>query len=293
MAVVANNGESVLFWLEPVNQLAVDVVLEQSPGRCAKAEVNGLPAKYIEVKLEEPRQPKGHVMFGRNSRCAIRFPKSQLSVSSFHCYVDINPTSGELVLCAIASQPTTWLDGDQIGVPRFQHDPLRTRAMVYQKSRRLQIAEAVFNVLWPQINRQRTDIYRRAKLFHVGKTRQPDDDDELTDFEFAMKLKSACYSLAPTRPTTRQITPSGAEVVVDRGPIRIKCLGSGAYGTVHLAVDRMNADYVAIKSFNQGQRVERDVEEAAAVAHQEFIRELMAMRQLNHVTWLYLIYKLC
>lgn len=267
----------------------MDVVVQQPPGRYIKLQANGVWSHCIEVKLEEPRQPKGHIMFGRNSICTVRFPKAQKSVSSMHCYIDINRTSGELLLCTLASQPTTWLDGEQVGIPRFRSDPPQTRAMVYQKSKRFQIAEAVFNIMWPQIGKQRMDTYHQAKIERVGKRDHQDQDDELTDFEFAMKLDSACSTRAPTRAGTRQSTPFGVEPL-DRCPIRVKELGSGAYGTVHLAVDRMSADFVAVKSFNSKQGKERTAKEAEA--RHEFISELMAMRQLNHVTNISLLVKL-
>ena len=126
----------------------------------------------------------------------------------------------------------------------------------------------------------KTGYLSPTKLAYVGKNRHPEDDDELTDFEFALNLESACFTRAPTRPLTRQLTPFGIDPA-EQGPIQIKQLGSGAYGTVHLAIDRFTADFVAVKSFKALQGNGNATKEAEA--RQEFIRELTAMRGLNHV----------
>ena len=125
--------ETLLFWLEPINKHATEAVQAQPSGRRAEVQANGVWANWITIRLQEPRQRKGHVTFGRDFGCTIRFPKAHKSVSGLHCYIDINSVSGELVLYAIASQPTTWLDGEQISIPRFRSEAPNTRAMVYGK----------------------------------------------------------------------------------------------------------------------------------------------------------------
>ena len=119
------------------------------------------------------------------------------------------------------------------------------------------------------------------------KPRSSADDEELTDFEFAMTLDSACPTRVPTRSVSRQFTPLDVDPP-ELAPIRIRELGSGAYGVVHLAVDRMNGDFLAVKSFNPPQRTKKKVSEGETPsefqARRDFIRELQAMHKLNHVS---------
>lgn len=65
----------------------------------------GRAVEMLKIKLEEPKQRGGLVMFGRHLGCSIEFPIKKISLD--HCYIDLDPQTGALILHNTSRHYTT------------------------------------------------------------------------------------------------------------------------------------------------------------------------------------------
>ena len=212
------------------------------------------------------------MVFGRHPSCGVKFKDSK--VGSEHCFVDINPSSGELLLCDTSRHHSTILDNETVRNPP-------SRAMVYQHARYFKVSSAVFEIHWPCIPGERLQEYSRMKIAAARRLREDADRlFDLTDLEW--DLNSTPSTAISTRPPTRQATPS-PDQPSGRGPIQISKLGQGSFGIVYKAVDRISANFVAVKEFNVDIFSNAKVNSKAQVM-ETFEREISIMRDLKHVS---------
>ena len=129
---------SVLCWLEPRNNTACEVMAfnQKKAERVDRLSTeNGRAVEMLKIKLEEPKQRRGLVMFGRHPGSSIEFPNKKISLD--YCYIDLNPQTGVLILHNTSRHYTTWLDSEQVVNPPY-------RAMLPHYTQSLRIHGATF-----------------------------------------------------------------------------------------------------------------------------------------------------
>ena len=256
-----SNDPSVFCWLEPRNATACEVLAfnRGRAGRVARLSTEfGRAVEMLKIRLEEPKQRRGLVMFGRHPGCSIEFPKKQISLD--HCYIDLNPQTGVLILHNTSRHYTTWLDNEQVMNPPC-------RAMLPHHTHCLRVHAATFQIRWPEIAQDALPLYQSRILSLAKRLQAASDTFDLTDLEFDLS------SLPPTAPATapgsRHLTPAGEQR--KQGPIKMEELGRGTYGIVWKAVDRITGEFVAVKQLRKG----RDTTLLK--------REILHMHKLHHV----------
>ena len=149
--------ESVLLWLQPISQAAHDVVRDNlaRTNRVVKVRRARMAYDMLQVRVEEnPHKQRGIISFGRHETCGIRINKPWISLQ--HCHIDINSSSGELVLHHTGRQLSTWVDQDCVSEPP-------QRALVPNHVQYLTIGKCEFFIHWPTINKEARQRYRDAK----------------------------------------------------------------------------------------------------------------------------------
>ena len=253
---------SVLLWLEPRNEQAKAILEANRHKQNRVTSITTEPdmtVDMIQINLTEPKQRRGFLTFGRHPGCSISLCDSKISLE--HCYIDINKSSLELLLCHTSRNSTTWLDGEAVQKPP-------KRAMIYGHSTTMKIRSANFKIHWPKISDKKMEAYRRSKLTHALRQQDMSERFDLTDLEW--DIESVAPTVAGTRPPSRPLTPF-REQVHDGSPVKVEELGRGAFGTLYRAVDRISGDFVAVKKFH-------DVKRGIA----SFQRELKMIVNLRH-----------
>ena len=264
----ALHEDNVLFYLEAKNESA-SAVIQNNPHRAVSLRsVANVRIKTLCIRVNEPNQRRGLVVFRRHPNCRVKFKDPK--VAGEHCFIDINPLSGELLLCDTSRDRSTGLDNEMVRNPA-------KRAMVYHHARHLKVSAAIFEIHWPSIPDDKLTYYCQMKVAAARRLREdPERIFDLTDMGWDL------VSVPPTADPTRQATPS-ADNPFRRGPIAISKLGQGSYGTVYKAVDRITADFVAVKEFNANV-LGNDGDHAKAQVMEAFKREIIMMKDLRNVS---------
>ena len=254
-----------LLYLEPKNVSAFKTMV-CNPGRVIELDrAADIRIKVLRIKFDEPNQRRGLVIFGRHPRSGVRL--NDLKVASEHCFIDINPSSGELLLCDTSRSHQTYLDDEPVANPA-------SRAMVYRRAKFLRIRAAIFEIHWPPVPRDRLQEYSRFKI--AAGRRLRDDPDRLftlTDLEW--DVDSVPSTVLSTRRPTRSSTP-----FADRPPgteaIIINIIGQGSFGVVYKAVNRYTAEPLAVKEIAASH-----ISKVSLIG--SFEREIQMMKDLRHV----------
>lgn len=270
----APQEHSILFYMEPKNDSAI-AVMKNNPRRTVEWKTAaGVRIKVLYIHLNEPNQRRGLVVFGRHPNCGVKFKDPK--VAAEHCFVDMNPSSGELLVCDTSRCRSTLLDNEIVCNPS-------SRAMVYRYSRYLKIGSAIFEIHWPSIPDKKLREYSEMKVAAARRLREdPERLFDLTDVEWDL------YSVPPTadctHDSTRPATPAPGQRRRKK-PIKISQLGQGSFGIVYKAVDRNTADFLAVKEFNGNIYDKNDVISKQQVMA-TFVREITMMKNLDHVSTL-------
>ena len=250
--------QSVLFWLEPKNSPASAALQDRGRVRSVITKYSG-EKDMLEIQLlERKNDSHGLIAFGRHPRCGIWIEDKGVSLE--HCYIDINPSSGELLLCHMSQRSTTWLDNERVENPP-------KRALVFNHAKIVTIGTTIFKIHWPPVPEGKMHEFRKSKIARAAGLLADPDYFDLTDLEWDI------YTAPPTQPLTRlpsvASTPS-REPLLGPGPIEIAELGSGAFGRVNVAVDRINGDFVAVKLVRKRETyppVEREIDILCKLDH--------------------------
>ncbi|KAF7506130.1 hypothetical protein GJ744_012194 [Endocarpon pusillum] len=164
----ARSPESLQEWRDPLlciepKNAAAFATMQHNAGRARELDTTmDVRVKVLRIRMNEPNQRRGLVMFGRHPSCGVRF--NDLKVASEHCFIDINPSSGELVLCDTSRRHQTYLDNAPVEDPP-------SRALVDQHAEFLRIHAAIFEIHWPSAPRERLQEYSQLKCHAAQRLR--------------------------------------------------------------------------------------------------------------------------
>ena len=191
------------------------------------------------------------------------FPDTKVSLD--HCYIDLNPMAGVLMIYNTAKNGTTWLDGEQVVLPPH-------RAMIFHHSKTLRVRGASFEIRWQKIAKKSLQLYQSRMLALASQLHADPEIFDLTDLE--QDLVSAPPTAPATRPGSRCSTPF-SEPDESQGSVKVEELGRSAYGIVWKAVERLTGNFIAVKQLH------RTVDNLKLLE-----REIKNMTDLRHVSFL-------
>jgi FHA domain len=253
---------SILCRLEPRNKAASQVLAfnrHKASRVVTLSTEHGAAVEMLQVGFQEPKQRRGLVMFGRYPGCSVQFPDPKVSLD--HCYLDLNPMSGVLMVYNTSKNGTTWLDSEQVLTPPH-------RAMVSYHSKTLRVHRASFQIHWPKIAERDLPQYQSRILALACSLHADREIFDLTDLEH--DLVSLPPTAPATRPASRHATPF-SEPNDNQNPIKLEELGRGAYGIVWKAVERLTGNLIAIKQLHKTTHnrmlLEREITHMSGLRH--------------------------
>lgn len=252
----------ILFLLEPKNVIATAAVNSQYNKDRLIEPVNeyGQKEKMLKVQLLDQKQGlRGLISFGRHPQCGIRI--EDRSVGLEHCCINVNASSGELTLHQLSTASFTLIDGEHV-----QNPPMR--ALVSAHAKKLTIGSAILQIHWPEERQERLPEIREARKARAHHLLADPDVYNMSAIQWDM------FTAPVTQPLSRLRTARSSplrEPFTGPGPIEIEELGEGAFSNVFLAVDRVNADFVAVKRVKKRRlkpgMVEREIDMLCKLDH--------------------------
>ena len=270
---------SVLMWLQPRSPEAYGVVTahRSRPGRVVRLLIGPVQVDMLQISMNESlSEARGVVGFGRNAACSIWFRDNR--ISSQHCHIDINPSSGQLILRHTGRPGMTWLDNEPVDEPP-------QRALVPGHARYLRVGLYEFQIHWPDIDDAFRSAYQESKKRIAARIREAQGLN-LAQLDVALNID------APTRFTTKPPsscgTPGRLPPSEGPGPLETNIkLGAGSFGTAMLAVNRVTGDWLVVKKIMKPDRTEMEKRlrpNQIAKAEMDVYREIDILCQLRHVS---------
>lgn len=301
------NELGTVFYLEPLNQQATDIVRANRDRACANPDI-APESLLLRIGLDQVRKSPPHlVRFGRRGCNDVildqRFPRND------QCYFDFHKETGELLLHDLSEDGDTNLyeidvedrqDDEPPKVSLLQSKPRRCAVVLTrdpyrsncERKYRFAMRKAKFHLI-PRITQDSQDETRFAdqRLAFVGQ-RDPEQTLEGT-MEYLIKLGLQSEALTSTyksqstitysRPNTRYKTslePGKDEVIryVKLGP-----LGMGGQGEVHRVVNISTGAHCACKIVAVKAMPALNINSANDF-RAKVEREVKLVQDLNHVS---------
>ena len=266
-------NQKTLFHLVPANKVAHDALLHPDNKHFVSQSRRGAG---LEIGYHVPSIPQGNVItrLGRDADLILRESTRQHPISALHVAFEINPAT-HLVLLSVRSKRVSSVSFELLEEDdeNSEHkEIIGDGVMLYGQNYRISIGSYRFQLIWRTISSDDTNIEAlkalaiqsfQTSMQKLQNVRSRDRPTEYDDSEYLSwhvtrlnTANSACFE---------EIEQLREEI------------GSGAFGKVYKAVDRMSGHNFAIKVVDL--KAYGDMNAARALIH----REIKVMERLKHV----------